>query len=388
MACVRAIASSIPERKADPFSNLPRVKVLHGLPGAAPAKDTIAMQWKNADLLEAAIPIAGRETVLNTVEISGQQPVTLPPCVCRIRRNLRPTNRDVARRRSRKSPRRPAARIAWKFPKSGANCRSSRAMSNLRRGCSFSAPSYFCWKFWSEPTVGRPDCLAESLPSFRLKARQPKYRTRSLRRCCLPRLVRQTSANITGVWPSKRRPLQARQPQRPNPCQRSRSARNPHLMRFSRPVNGLIAAQTRICDNWRVIPCEYVTIFCWKSGVTAKQETWSSSARPSRSTRTAIGATLLLGWWVGRRMALDSKTSTLISVGTAICGGLAIAAVSTVIAASEAEIAVSIGTIFLLNAVALYIFPLTGQLAAFEPAQFGLWAGVEIHGIPQWSARA
>jgi Mg-chelatase subunit ChlD len=68
-----------PERKAEPFSNLPRVKILHGLPGAAPAKETVALEWKNADLLEAAIPIAGRETVLNTVEISGQQPVTLPP---------------------------------------------------------------------------------------------------------------------------------------------------------------------------------------------------------------------------------------------------------------------------------------------------------------------
>ncbi len=60
-----------PERKSDPFSALPRVKVLHGLPGAAPAKKTVALQWENADLLEAAIPISGRETVLNTVEISG-----------------------------------------------------------------------------------------------------------------------------------------------------------------------------------------------------------------------------------------------------------------------------------------------------------------------------
>jgi len=94
-----------------------------------------------------------------------------------------------------------------------------------------------------------------------------------------------------------------------------------------------------------------------------------------------IGATLLLGWWVGRRMALDSKTNTLISVGTAICGGSAIAAVSSVIAASEAEIAVSIGTIFLLNAVALYVFPLTGHLLHLSQAQFGLWAGVAIHDI-------
>ncbi len=70
-----------PERKADPFANLPNVRVLHGLPGAAPSRATIPLQWKNADLLEAEIPIEGRETVLNTVEVSGQQPVTLPP-VC------------------------------------------------------------------------------------------------------------------------------------------------------------------------------------------------------------------------------------------------------------------------------------------------------------------
>ncbi|HLP77779.1 MAG TPA: hypothetical protein VK327_12775, partial [Candidatus Paceibacterota bacterium] len=70
-----------PNRKADPFSALPKIKVLHGLPGTAPAKQTLAMQWKSADLLEAALPIIGRETVLNTVEIPGQQPVTLAP-VC------------------------------------------------------------------------------------------------------------------------------------------------------------------------------------------------------------------------------------------------------------------------------------------------------------------
>ena len=94
-----------------------------------------------------------------------------------------------------------------------------------------------------------------------------------------------------------------------------------------------------------------------------------------------IGATLLLGWWVGRRLALDRKTTTLISVGTAICGGSAIAAVSSVIAASEAEIAVSIGTIFLLNAIALYVLPLAGHLLHLSQAQFGLWAGVAIHDI-------
>jgi uncharacterized integral membrane protein (TIGR00698 family) len=94
-----------------------------------------------------------------------------------------------------------------------------------------------------------------------------------------------------------------------------------------------------------------------------------------------IGATLLLGYWLGRKLSLDKRTTTLISVGTAICGGSAIAAVSSVIGASEAEIAVSIGTIFLLNAVALYVFPLAGHLLHLSQAQFGLWAGVAIHDI-------
>jgi Mg-chelatase subunit ChlD len=70
-----------PARAVDPFASRPRVQVLHGLPGTPPAKQTVALEWKEADLLEAAVPIVGRETVLNTVEVPGQQAVTLPP-VC------------------------------------------------------------------------------------------------------------------------------------------------------------------------------------------------------------------------------------------------------------------------------------------------------------------
>ena len=70
-----------PERVGEPFAGLPRTKVLHGLPGAPPTKLTLPLQWKTADLLEAVIPIRGRETVLATVEIPGLDPVTLAP-VC------------------------------------------------------------------------------------------------------------------------------------------------------------------------------------------------------------------------------------------------------------------------------------------------------------------
>jgi uncharacterized integral membrane protein (TIGR00698 family) len=94
-----------------------------------------------------------------------------------------------------------------------------------------------------------------------------------------------------------------------------------------------------------------------------------------------IGCTLALGLWLGGRLRVDRRTSVLISSGTAICGGSAIAAVSSVIAATEAEIAVSIGTVFLLNAAALYLFPVVGHALHLSQAQFGLWAGVAIHDI-------
>jgi Mg-chelatase subunit ChlD len=70
-----------PERAADPFSTLPRVRILQGLTGTAPTKDLASLQWKTADLLESTIPMTGGATVLNTVEIPGQTPVALPP-VC------------------------------------------------------------------------------------------------------------------------------------------------------------------------------------------------------------------------------------------------------------------------------------------------------------------
>jgi uncharacterized membrane protein YadS len=95
----------------------------------------------------------------------------------------------------------------------------------------------------------------------------------------------------------------------------------------------------------------------------------------------SIAVTLALGLWLGRWFQIERKPALLLAAGTAICGGSAIAAVSAVIAASEAEIAVAIGTVFLLNAVALYVFPLAGHLLHLNPSHFGVWAGVSIHDI-------
>lgn len=94
-----------------------------------------------------------------------------------------------------------------------------------------------------------------------------------------------------------------------------------------------------------------------------------------------IAATLALGWWLGKLLGILPKTSALISAGTAICGGSAIAAVGSVIGVAEGEITVAMGTVFILNAVALYLFPLLGHAMHMSQAQFGTWAGVAIHDI-------
>lgn len=95
---------------------------------------------------------------------------------------------------------------------------------------------------------------------------------------------------------------------------------------------------------------------------------------------TIIG-TFGLGWLLARGLKVDGKTSTLVSSGTAICGGSAIAAVSGVIGASAAAISVATGTVFLLNAAALLVFPWLGMELGLTPRQFGTWAGVAIHDV-------
>ena len=84
---------------------------------------------------------------------------------------------------------------------------------------------------------------------------------------------------------------------------------------------------------------------------------------------------VLLGWW----LAIGRKTSYLISSGTAICGGSAIAAVGPVVKTNDNEMAVSLGVIFVLNAIARFIFPPIGHFFEMSQAQFGTWAAIAIH---------
>ena len=83
---------------------------------------------------------------------------------------------------------------------------------------------------------------------------------------------------------------------------------------------------------------------------------------------------------MGRKLLkLERRTSYLISSGTAICGGSAIAAVGPIINAKGAEMSVALGTIFILNAIALFIFPSIGHALGLDEVQFGTWAAIAIH---------
>jgi len=96
---------------------------------------------------------------------------------------------------------------------------------------------------------------------------------------------------------------------------------------------------------------------------------------------TAISITfaLTLGVLLGKSLKVGKTQSLLISVGTAICGGSAIAAMGPVLEANEEEMAVSLGTVFVLNSVALLLFPFIGLRLHLSQTQFGLWAALAIH---------
>lgn len=96
-------------------------------------------------------------------------------------------------------------------------------------------------------------------------------------------------------------------------------------------------------------------------------------------TIVSIIGTLVIGFFMGKFLKIEKKTSYLISAGTAICGGSAIAAISPVIKAEEKQISVALGTIFILNSIALFLFPLIGHAMKLSQTQFGLWCAIAIH---------
>ncbi|MFG4002349.1 hypothetical protein B0A67_16400 [Flavobacterium aquidurense] len=93
----------------------------------------------------------------------------------------------------------------------------------------------------------------------------------------------------------------------------------------------------------------------------------------------SIFSTLILGTFLGKWLKTDRKTSHLISCGTAICGGSAIAAISPVIKSNENQTSIALGVIFILNSIALFVFPFIGHQLDLSQKEFGLWCAIAIH---------
>jgi uncharacterized integral membrane protein (TIGR00698 family) len=96
-------------------------------------------------------------------------------------------------------------------------------------------------------------------------------------------------------------------------------------------------------------------------------------------TVVGIGTTLLFGTWLGRRLRIRRQSALLVSVGTAICGGSAIAAAAPVLEADSEDTSVALATVFVLNGIALFLFPAVGHALHLSQAAFGLWAALAIH---------
>lgn len=109
------------------------------------------------------------------------------------------------------------------------------------------------------------------------------------------------------------------------------------------------------------------------------QESLKSGSEGMLFTVVSVVGVMALGVLLGYMLHINRKTAYLISSGTAICGGSAIAAVGPVVKANENEMAVSLGVIFILNSIALFIFPPLGHLFDMTQQQFGTWAAIAIH---------
>ncbi|BDG09140.1 YeiH family protein [Anaeromyxobacter paludicola] len=105
----------------------------------------------------------------------------------------------------------------------------------------------------------------------------------------------------------------------------------------------------------------------------------ATGARGFGYTLVSIAACLAVGRLLARALRVENNTGLLITVGTAICGGSAIAAAAPVVRAEEHETSVALATVFVLNGLALLIFPAIGHRAGLEQGQFGVWAALAIH---------
>ena len=110
------------------------------------------------------------------------------------------------------------------------------------------------------------------------------------------------------------------------------------------------------------------------------QQSLASGKEGMIFTIVSVIGTMVIGMFIGRRvLKMNRDAAYLISSGTAICGGSAIAAVGPVIKANESDMSVALATIFILNAIALFVFPILGEWIGLTQQQFGTWAAIAIH---------
>lgn len=108
-------------------------------------------------------------------------------------------------------------------------------------------------------------------------------------------------------------------------------------------------------------------------------ESLKASSDGMLMTIASVTGVLVLGYFLGRLLKIDSKLTHLIASGTAICGGSAIAAISPITRANDNQTSMSLAVIFTLNAIALFIFPPLGHMLGLSQEQFGLWSAIAIH---------
>ncbi len=124
--------------------------------------------------------------------------------------------------------------------------------------------------------------------------------------------------------------------------------------------------------------CLFLSVALLGAGLTL-QTLGKNSLEHTHLTAISIAGTFIFGHLLARVFKVDREQSLLMTTGTAICGGSAMAAVAPVINASALSMAVSMSVVFILNAVAIYVFPPLGQWLQLTQEQFGLWAALAIH---------
>jgi uncharacterized integral membrane protein (TIGR00698 family) len=139
-------------------------------------------------------------------------------------------------------------------------------------------------------------------------------------------------------------------------------------------VGNPLAARTRVLSR-KLLPAAVIGL----GGAMDLPAVLRVGTRGIGYTVISIAVTLTLGILLTRGLAISRKTGLLIAAGTAICGGSAIAAAAPVLGADDQEISVALGTVFVLNSVALVVFPPVGHFFGLDQSAFGLWAALGIH---------